>query len=221
MPDLFVDVFALNGKIVCYPDPSLIKNPPAWFLPTNEQRIGCVVLDAGKHVRISREAIDLMKKIKKSHDDIGDIDWWAVTGGEQAGTHAFSWIGPVYRTINPEKAEGSRGWAPDHHLPHIDLNNEEAVQRIMPFVILGTSVLGREPRDIPIDNKIESFFHCGLCINEMPAGTSPQEFAELECGWTALGFQVWCKRHGVNVIHIDFEGAKHPANTARKHVRGK
>jgi hypothetical protein len=66
------------------------------------------------------------------------------------------------------------------------------------------------------------FMHCGLCIEEIKEiadreGTaSPREYAQLEVGWTELGLQVWCKRHEVNVIHIDFEGQKHPANTSRE-----
>lgn len=65
---------------------------------------------------------------------------------------------------------------------------------------------------IPASNEIVQFMHCGLCIDSMPNGYSPRDWAALEVGWTALGFQVWCKRHGCNVIHVNFEGSKHPAN---------
>lgn len=34
----------------------------------------------------------------------------------------------------------------------------------------------------------------------------------LQHGWTPIGFQVWCTRHNANVVHVDFEGVKHPAN---------
>lgn len=71
----------------------------------------------------------------------------------------------------------------------------------------------RPKRDIPATNEIRMFFHCRKCLQELPPGTSPQEWAQLEVGWTLLGFQVWCKRHDINVIHMDFEGMKHPANT--------
>lgn len=69
---------------------------------------------------------------------------------------------------------------------------------------------------IPSANSIASFVHCGLCIQEMPAGTSPRLWAQLEVGFTKIGIQVWCKRHECNVMHIDFQGQKHPANTNRK-----
>jgi hypothetical protein len=66
------------------------------------------------------------------------------------------------------------------------------------------------------ENKIQMFIHCGLCLTSLPHGTSPREWAQLECGWTPQGLQVWCKRHDCNVLHVDFEGNKHPANVSRK-----
>lgn len=65
---------------------------------------------------------------------------------------------------------------------------------------------------IPVDNSIKLFFHCRQCLEELPPNTTPREWGRLECGWTVQGFQVWCKRHECNVIHVDFEGIKHPAN---------
>ena len=66
-------------------------------------------------------------------------------------------------------------------------------------------------RDIPKTNEIVSFFHCRECLKERPHDVAPREWAHLEIGWTPLGFQVWCVRHDMNVIHVDFEGQKHPA----------
>ena len=71
-------------------------------------------------------------------------------------------------------------------------------------------------RDIPNTNEGEMFLHCGLCLEERPPDQSPREWASLEVSWTTLGLQVWCKRHECNVIHVDFQNQKHPANTARK-----
>jgi hypothetical protein len=67
-----------------------------------------------------------------------------------------------------------------------------------------------------LDNNIVQYFHCGLCLDELPAGLSPSDYQQNEGGWTKDGFQVWCKRHDCNVIHMDFEGAKHPAFLERK-----
>ena len=49
---------------------------------------------------------------------------------------------------------------------------------------------------------------------EMPEGYSPQTWSQLEIGWTRLGIQVWCRRHELNILHMDFEGHKHPARTS-------
>jgi hypothetical protein len=61
--------------------------------------------------------------------------------------------------------------------------------------------------------EIKVYFHCFRCAAEKPPDVSPREWMRLEAGWTPKGFQVWCIRHECNVIHMDFEGAKHPANT--------
>lgn len=72
-------------------------------------------------------------------------------------------------------------------------------------------------KDGPENTKqIQAFMHCGLCLRSVPPNLSAAEYAELEVGWTARGFQVWCRRHDVNVCHVDFEGTKHRANTTRR-----
>lgn len=73
-------------------------------------------------------------------------------------------------------------------------------------------------RPIPNTNEIKAFLHCALCLQEKPAGISPREWAKLEIGWTEFGLQVWCQRHECNVMHVDFQGKKHPANTDRQAV---
>ena len=70
----------------------------------------------------------------------------------------------------------------------------------------------------PISNDlcIEQYMHCQQCLQEMPSGVSPRDWALNEVGFSEIGLQVWCRRHECNVLHIDFEGQKHPANTTRK-----
>lgn len=65
------------------------------------------------------------------------------------------------------------------------------------------------------DLAIGSYLHCSLCCEERPSGVSQRDYARLGVGWTRQGLQVWCNRHEVNVMHVDFEGAQHPANTTR------
>lgn len=67
---------------------------------------------------------------------------------------------------------------------------------------------------ISVQNEICSFMHCRKCLAEKPTGISPRDWQQTEAGWTEKGFQVWCKRHECNIIHMDFEGHKHPATDA-------
>lgn len=70
----------------------------------------------------------------------------------------------------------------------------------------------KDPQNmIPVTNEITHFPHCKKCLAELPPDQSPGSYARLEVGMTALGIQVWCKRHEENVVHIDFEGQRHPA----------
>lgn len=66
---------------------------------------------------------------------------------------------------------------------------------------------------IKASNEITAYMHCVQCIAEKPGDISPRDWARLEMGWTPAGFQVWCTRHDLNVLHVDFEGQQHPANT--------
>ena len=66
------------------------------------------------------------------------------------------------------------------------------------------------------DYEIETFFHCANCFKDRPPELSPREWAQIEAGFTEIGIQVWCKRCECNILHIDFEKQKHPANTTRK-----
>jgi len=69
----------------------------------------------------------------------------------------------------------------------------------------------------PISNarQQEMFIHCGLCLQERPRTISAMDWARLSVAHTQRGFQVWCERHNVNVMNIDFENYMHPANTTR------
>ncbi len=57
-------------------------------------------------------------------------------------------------------------------------------------------------------SEIHQYIHCAACFNEVPADTSPKEYQLLEIGWTELGLQVWCPRHAMNVVNLDFDGQK-------------
>ncbi len=64
--------------------------------------------------------------------------------------------------------------------------------------------------------RIVSYMHCSQCLREVlktaakRTGASPAVHQFLEVGWTKQGIQVWCRKHDINLIHIDFQGIKHP-----------
>ena len=78
----------------------------------------------------------------------------------------------------------------------------------------GLSIEGKAlpPRLIPANPHIGSYVHCRKCFEMKPGNISMKDFARLEVGWTELGIQVRCARHGRNLTHIDFQGFQHPAN---------
>ena len=59
---------------------------------------------------------------------------------------------------------------------------------------------------------IKEILICNQCYQEYDAGLtdskSLQQYTILDVGLTDMGIQVWCRRHNVNVVHINFGGKK-------------
>ncbi len=64
-------------------------------------------------------------------------------------------------------------------------------------------------------NSIIQYLHCSMCMRDIPDGVSPALYQRVNVGFTKIGMQVWCVRHGVNIIHVDFDGHKHRADMTR------
>jgi len=62
--------------------------------------------------------------------------------------------------------------------------------------------------------EIQAYIHCGLCIDEFKEGN--KQPSKIAVGWTVKGIQVWCERHNCNIMHMDFGGQKHHANSSRQ-----
>lgn len=141
-----VRVVAYKGKIVIVPiDPE--KGVEDGWYPTGRGRIGCVVLDTKKTLGVSEEAFELMRKVQRNRDAIGDISWWECDDG----THAFSWCGSIHRVISPEDAEGDRDfhvhnrlWAACTKIP-----NEVPEAAKLMIDQNPTTYAWAEPHDIP------------------------------------------------------------------------
>ncbi|MEC8247000.1 MAG: hypothetical protein VYB91_00405 [Pseudomonadota bacterium] len=65
---------------------------------------------------------------------------------------------------------------------------------------------------------IDSYVACTKCVKEV-ADIEPkislQDYAAIDVGFTNWGLQIWCRRHQVNIVHIDFGGAQLPADFRR------
>ena len=59
------------------------------------------------------------------------------------------------------------------------------------------------------ENEIGAFLHCATCIDNGHKGI-------YDVGYTEIGLQIWCTVCDTNVMHIDFEGQTHPANTSKE-----
>ncbi len=77
------------------------------------------------------------------------------------------------------------------------------------------SVNGKNSPVIAVPNEIVTYFHCSRCRKEMEEGTL-EEFPNYEVGYTKIGIQVWCPRHEINLIHLNFGGHKFPAMLSSK-----
>lgn len=62
------------------------------------------------------------------------------------------------------------------------------------------------------ENNIGMYLHCKICASAIPEGESPATHARIAVGWTPVGIQIWCSRHDINIMHIDFQGNRHPAD---------
>lgn len=65
---------------------------------------------------------------------------------------------------------------------------------------------------------ITQYVVCSKCADELAHLNPPQSLqdcAAMDVGFTEYGVQVWCRRHKANIVHIDFQGAKLPADFRR------
>lgn len=57
---------------------------------------------------------------------------------------------------------------------------------------------------------------CAKCADEVASGAagavSMRDYGRLDVGFTERGLQVWCVRHDLNIVHVDFAGAKPEAD---------
>jgi len=88
------------------------------FIPVGGSRMGCVLIETDKYLGMSEEAFKLLKTLKKSSDDIGDVTAWKVNDDRDC----FGWIGGLKRIVNMTTAEGDRDGIID--IKHVTIEND-------------------------------------------------------------------------------------------------
>lgn len=66
--------------------------------------------------------------------------------------------------------------------------------------------------------QITGYVACSKCSDDVAKLDPPQslqDYAQIDVGFTDWGVQVWCRRHKANIVHIDFQGQKLPADFRR------
>jgi hypothetical protein len=75
--------------------------------PSQPGQLGFVV--NADSVDIQPKALDLLKKVKSGHDDIGDVDVFQASDG----VVVFAWLGGNLRAMNPDDIQGSNSYHPE------------------------------------------------------------------------------------------------------------
>jgi hypothetical protein len=94
METMRTKVFAYKGFV------GIVSNPKAEGLlndPLKPGQLGFIV-DAD-YVDIQPEALELLKKVRTSGDDIGEVDAWKCADGKTA----FSWLGGPWKVFSPDE----------------------------------------------------------------------------------------------------------------------
>lgn len=85
--------------------------------PVGNGRIGTVLIGTEKYLGMSEEAVKNLKRVKKSHDAIGDVQTWKSDKGD-----CFGWIGGMHAFYNVTTAETDRDGIID--IGHVTIPND-------------------------------------------------------------------------------------------------
>jgi hypothetical protein len=72
------------------------------FLPAGGSNLGCILSHCSKdNLGISKEGFELLGKVRRGRDDLGEIDIF----GAQGANVIFGWLGGAYKIANPKDSE--------------------------------------------------------------------------------------------------------------------
>lgn len=142
-PDVRVCLTAYEGfLVVCPLDPFKDPDQHGWH-PKRPERYGSSIQNTKATLGISREALNLLYRIPRNHDAVGDVMWESKGEG-----YSFTWWGPMFRIFHPWEAEMSRGsrvWADQY----VEIPND-VPEKAVAFIEERTdgSVMWDEPVEI-------------------------------------------------------------------------
>jgi hypothetical protein len=87
------------------------------FYPVGNGRVGSVLIGTKEYLGMSEEAVKNLKKVKKSHDDIGEVQTFKSVKGD-----CFSWMGGIRGLFNVTTAEGDKDGIID--IDHVTIPND-------------------------------------------------------------------------------------------------
>ena len=92
-------IFCYNGII------GILSGPDSEGLVAKPEggNLGCVLESTG--VDISHDALELLKKVRRGHDDLGEVDIFSA--GEKV---IVGWLGGYMKAFRPEDIEGSSSY---------------------------------------------------------------------------------------------------------------
>lgn len=98
----------------------LAKKSIPGAVTTNLDKPSCVgsfIHKTKDNLGISIEALDILKRLKRSKKGLGEMDW----SKDEAGQGLFGWVGGAKRLIDPKLIEVSPSW---QILEHTSISNE-------------------------------------------------------------------------------------------------
>lgn len=122
MPREKIDMTQIKVKVTEYKDTLVIETlkpeKDKDFIPVTEPgKVGSVLINTGKLLGISDEALWFMQRLRKSGDAIGDVDAWITADGR----HCFSWLGNLHKVVMPDATLSKTGF---QHINYIKIPNK-------------------------------------------------------------------------------------------------
>jgi cyclophilin family peptidyl-prolyl cis-trans isomerase len=122
----------------------------------------------------------------------------------------------LYDSVAPKPLEEFREFLKSIHYSEARIAEEFDERMVIKRPIKTKMPSGKEVRKQPVESlpRIDRrcaccgeesgrrFINCPQCVEELPDGQSPAEWARLNVGLTAEGVQVWCVHHDVQVVQI-------------------